>query len=61
VDPLGRVVAKAGLLTRENLVATVRLRDEPTLYARLGDWPGWLALAALLAALAGRRVASVKH
>jgi apolipoprotein N-acyltransferase len=61
VDPLGRVVARTGLLTRENLAATVRLRDEQTLYARLGDWPGWLALAVLLAALAGRRAASVGH
>ncbi len=52
VDPLGRVVARAGLLTSENLVATVRLRDEQTLYARLGDWPGWLALALLLAGAA---------
>jgi apolipoprotein N-acyltransferase len=59
VDPLGRVVVQSGLLTRENLVATVRLRDEQTLYARIGDWPGWLALAAALAALAGRRAASV--
>jgi apolipoprotein N-acyltransferase len=61
VDPLGRVVAQAGLLTRENLVATVRLRDEPTLYTRLGDWPGWLALAVVLSALAGRRAAPVRQ
>jgi apolipoprotein N-acyltransferase len=55
IDPFGRLVARAGLLTRENLVAEVRLRDQPTLYARLGDWPGWLALALTLAALASTR------
>lgn len=49
VDPFGRVIARSGLLTRENLRATVRLRDAQTIYARLGDWPGWLALAVLLA------------
>ena len=52
VDPFGRVVARAGLLTRENLSATVRLRDGQTVYARLGDWPGWLGLAITLLALA---------
>ena len=55
VDPFGRVVARAGLLTRENLIATVRLRDGQTVYARLGDWPGWLGLAITLLALNRRR------
>jgi apolipoprotein N-acyltransferase len=59
VDPFGRVVARSGLLTRESLTATVRLRDEQTPYARLGDWPGWLGLAITLAALAWRRVPAV--
>jgi apolipoprotein N-acyltransferase len=49
VDPAGRLVARSGLLTRENLAAEVRLLDGETVYARLGDWPGWLAL--LLCAL----------
>jgi len=44
VDPLGRLVARSGLLTRENLAAEVRLLEGETLYARLGDWPGWLAV-----------------
>ena len=44
VDPLGRIVARAGLLTRENLTATAPLLATPTLYGRFGDWPGWLAL-----------------
>jgi len=57
IDPFGRLVVRAGLLARENLTATVRLRDEQTLYARLGDWPGWLALALTVAALVWRRAA----
>jgi apolipoprotein N-acyltransferase len=48
IDPLGRVVARSGLLTRESLRATVRLLEGRTLYARTGDWPGWLAAGALL-------------
>jgi apolipoprotein N-acyltransferase len=44
VDPSGRLVARTGLLTRESLRSTVHLLDGETAYARLGDWPGWLAL-----------------
>jgi apolipoprotein N-acyltransferase len=51
VDPLGRLVARSGLLTRESLRAEVRLLEGPTVYGRLGDWPGWLALAGLAAGL----------
>jgi apolipoprotein N-acyltransferase len=45
VDPLGRVVAQTGLLRRENLRHDVRMLDEDTVYTKLGDWPGWLALS----------------
>jgi apolipoprotein N-acyltransferase len=55
VDPTGRVVARTGLGTRENLRAEVRPRDPATLYARFGDWPGPLALLVALAAIARRR------
>lgn len=44
VDPLGRVVAQSGLLTRENLRADVRMMAKDTVYTKLGDWPGWLSL-----------------
>jgi apolipoprotein N-acyltransferase len=47
IDPLGRVVAKSGLLTRENLRADIRMLDEDTVYTLLGDWPGWLSLIAI--------------
>jgi apolipoprotein N-acyltransferase len=43
VDPLGRITARAGLQTRENLVAVVPLLDGQTVYGRVGDWPGWIA------------------
>jgi apolipoprotein N-acyltransferase len=43
VDPVGRIVARTGLLTRESLRATAHPLEGTTLYARLGDWPGWLA------------------
>ncbi len=45
VDPTGRVVAQTGLLTRENLRAAVYPRVANTVYTRLGNWPGVLAIA----------------
>jgi apolipoprotein N-acyltransferase len=51
VDPAGRVVGRTGVLTRENLRATVGLLDAETLYARLGDWPGWTCASFTLAML----------
>jgi apolipoprotein N-acyltransferase len=47
IDPVGRVVARTGLMTRETLRATVRWQTGTTLYTVLGDWPGWLAVAAV--------------
>jgi len=52
VDPAGRVVARTGLLTRESLRATVVPLDGETVYARFGDWPGWLAAVATALLLA---------
>jgi len=48
VDPLGRIVAQTGVLTRENLRYDVHMLDGDTLYTRFGDWPGWLGLAAIV-------------
>ena len=45
VDPTGRIVARTGLFTRENLRGVVYPLDGETLYDRFGDWPGWLAVA----------------
>ncbi len=51
IDPAGRIVAATGLLTRESLRAVVHPLDGETVYARWGDWPGWLALATVAATL----------
>ena len=51
VDPAGRLVARSGLFTRESLRATVHPLEGRTPYARLGDWPGWLALGLVLLGL----------
>jgi apolipoprotein N-acyltransferase len=55
VDPLGRVVAQSGLLTRENLRSEIHVMDEDTIYTKLGDWPGWLSLIAFGWMLTRRR------
>lgn len=55
IDPTGAVVARTGVLTRESLSGTVRLRHDTTLYGRLGDWPGWLALAAVVVGITSSR------
>lgn len=55
VDPAGREVTRSGLLTRENLHATVHMFDRTTAYTRWGDWPGWAALALVLIAIVAKR------
>ena len=52
IDPVGREVARSGLLTRENLRVTVRMLDGASLYTRWGDWPGWIAATIVVVALA---------
>ncbi len=47
IDPVGRVVAQAAPFTETTLDASVPLLDGRTVYERLGDWPGWLAVAAI--------------
>jgi apolipoprotein N-acyltransferase len=51
VDPAGRLVARTGVLTRENLRGTVHALDGRTVYGRVGDWPGWLAVAIVVLGL----------
>jgi apolipoprotein N-acyltransferase len=50
VDPVGRIVTRSGIWTRETLVDRVAMMQGRTLYALLGDWIGWLGA---LLALAG--------
>lgn len=54
VDPAGRLVARTGAQTRATLVGEVRPLAGTTVYARLGDWPGWLAAGLVVLTLATR-------
>jgi apolipoprotein N-acyltransferase len=58
VDPAGRLVARTGVLTRENLRGAVRMRGGTTVYGRVGDWPGWVAAIVLVLAIARKPVRS---
>lgn len=55
VDPLGRIVARTDLLESAELRGVVRAMPGRTIYARLGDWPGPLALLVTLASLGSGR------
>jgi apolipoprotein N-acyltransferase len=57
VDPRGRVGQATELFTPASRVATVETTDGPTLYTRLGDWPGGLSLlgSVILLTIAWRR------
>ena len=55
VDPAGRVVAHTGTFERATLHAEVAMLRGRTLYAIVGDWPGWLAVAAVLWMVTRRR------
>jgi apolipoprotein N-acyltransferase len=46
VDPRGRVHEATRLFTPDARIATVETTDGLTLYSRLGDWPGTLAILA---------------
>ncbi|MGH7699150.1 MAG: apolipoprotein N-acyltransferase [Gemmatimonadales bacterium] len=48
VDPLGRAYASTELETEAIVAGTLRTSDVRTLYVRLGDWVGWLCVAATL-------------
>jgi apolipoprotein N-acyltransferase len=51
VDPAGRVVVSTAVLARENLRAVVHPLEGETVYARVGDWPGWLSAAVVVLTL----------
>jgi len=56
IDPVGRDLVRSGVLTRENLRATVGRLDGTTVYTDWGDWVGWVAAGVVLGALLlGRR------
>jgi len=52
VDPVGRIVARSGIWTRETLVGRVAMMKQgPTVYALLGDWVGWVCALISLAGI----------
>jgi apolipoprotein N-acyltransferase len=51
VDPVGRIVTRSGVWTREALVDRVPMMEGRTVYALLGDWPGWLCALLSLAGI----------
>ena len=44
VDPVGRIVSRTGIWTRETLVDRIPMLEGSTLYAQFGDWIGWLCI-----------------
>ena len=49
IDPVGRIVTRSGIWTRETLIGRVPMMQGRTVYALLGDWIGWVcALIALV-------------
>jgi apolipoprotein N-acyltransferase len=48
IDPLGRVVEQGPLFDRASLYGEVAMLTGWTPYQTVGDWPGWLALGAML-------------
>jgi len=49
VDPVGRIVSRSGIWTRETMVDRIPLMKGRTVYAQLGEWVGWVcAILALV-------------
>jgi apolipoprotein N-acyltransferase len=44
VDPVGRIVSRTGVWTKETLVEPVPMLEGSTVYAQFGDWLGWLCI-----------------
>lgn len=56
VDATGRIVERTPLMEQATLIADVPMMTGSTLYARFGDWLGWMCVAVTtLLLLAGRR------
>jgi apolipoprotein N-acyltransferase len=59
VDPVGRIVTRSGIWTRETLVARVPMMQGRTLYSFLGDWLGWVCTLLSLIGI-GRALRAVR-
>lgn len=55
VDPVGRVTGQIGVFEQGEMVRSVPLLEGTTVYAHLGDWPGFAALVAMVWMSYGRR------
>jgi len=55
VDPAGRIVAQSGLFESATFIHAVHMLDGATIYATLGDWPGYIAATVLLWVYVRRR------
>jgi len=51
VDPIGRIVTRSGIWTRETLADRVPMMQGRTVYALLGDWIGWVCALLSLAGI----------
>jgi apolipoprotein N-acyltransferase len=58
VDPVGRIVTRSGIWTRETLIDRVPMMQGRTLYALLGDWIGWVCALLSLAGIGRALLAS---
>ena len=55
VDPVGRALIETELEKPTTFRATVGMMEGATVYARLGDWPGWVSLAICVFLLVRRK------
>ena len=55
IDPVGRSIVESGVQTKESIRATVRMMEGRTVYAAIGDWPGWISLLVCIFLLARSR------
>jgi apolipoprotein N-acyltransferase len=51
VDPVGRIVTRSGIWTRETLVDRAPMMQGSPLYALWGDWVGWVCALLSLAGI----------
>jgi apolipoprotein N-acyltransferase len=60
IDPVGRVPLHSGTFTEESLIVVAKFMRTRTVYEILGDWPWWLATAAIAAMAFVRRERAMK-
>src|SRR6185369_10739762 len=61
VDPVGRIVTRSRIWTRETLVDRVPMMQGRTVYALLGDWIGWVCALLSLAGIGRALLASARR